>query len=292
MRKPLWIVATVFVLLLACMGQLKVSQYPNTKTAADTDLLLLATPGVTNWNITIADFKTNVVAQGGGNTYYINNSYITNLRVLMFTSSIAYVTGDLYVSNIYSGTIYVTNFYVTNIYASNVYVSNLVAAGITSENTFFDFNYTTNLFVSQTNIVNVTISTNIYVSNIVVTNIVVQSGLWQTNRTITIASNATSKTLDFLSERDWYDVPILMETNLVLSPTNLMAGREIWVFFSAGNCNYDVTITNTAGTAIYWNFNSPTNGNSSFTVTNGYKAELSIVCRTNNILHAVYGQYR
>lgn len=292
MRKPLWIVGTVFVLLLACMGQLKVSQYPNTKTAADTDLLLLATPGVTNWNITIADFKTNVVAQGGGNTYYINNSYITNLRVLMFTSSIAYVTGDLYVSNIYSGTIYVTNFYVTNIYASNVYISNLVAAGITSENTFFDFNYTTNLFVSQTNIVNVTISTNIYVSNIVVTNIVVQSGLWQTNRTITIASNATSKTLDFLSERDWYDVPILMETNLVLSPTNLMAGREIWVFFSAGNCNYDVTITNTAGTAIYWNFNSPTNGTTSFTVTNGNKAELAIVCRTNNLLHAVYGQYR
>lgn len=313
-------IAAVFLILLACMGQLKISQYPNTKTVADTDLLLISVPGITNRNITIADFRTNVIAQSRGDTYYISTSYTTNLYVTK-----EYVT-NLYVTTNFNTYSYITNLivYQTNIvnqtittnltvYQTNIsnyqittnqitYQTNIANYFITTNQITYQtnlsfFTITTNLIVYETNINNFTISTNLYaynvwISNFFSTNIIVQNGLWQTNRTLTIASNSTSATLDFTGPKDWYDVPVLMETNLVLSPTNLIAGREIWVFFSADNCNYDVTITNSSGTAIYWNFNSLTNGTTSFTVTNGYKAELAIVCRTNNILHAVYGQYR
>ena len=113
-----------------------------------------------------------------------------------------------------------------------------------------------------------------------------------TNRITIIATNATSATLDFDAGTTWYSVPALLVTNLVLSPTNLVSGREVWVQFTAGNCNYNVTITNTAANAIHWAFNNSTNGSTSFTVTNGMNAELSIIVRTNSVIHAVYGHFR
>lgn len=125
-----------------------------------------------------------------------------------------------------------------------------------------------------------------------ITNYVTSLIGWGTNRSDTIPTNATTYNIDFSGVYQHYDVPILMTTNLVLSPTNLVQGRELWVFLSADNGNYDVTVTNAAATPIHWNFNGATNGSTSFTVTNGMKAELAIMVRSNNIVHAVYGHYR
>ncbi len=117
-------------------------------------------------------------------------------------------------------------------------------------------------------------------------------GLMQTNRVWVIGNGSTTYMLDFSQPQDWYDVAnALAGTNLVLCPTNLVPGRELWVFFSATN-NYTVTVSNLAGTAIHWALNCTTNGTTSFTVTNGLKAELALLCRASNVIHAVYGHVR
>lgn len=123
-----------------------------------------------------------------------------------------------------------------------------------------------------------------------VTNLVM--GHWPTNQSKVIDTNATSAAIDWTAGYQEYRAPVLMKTNLSLWPTNLVPGREIWVRLTAGNGNYDVTLTNLAGTVIHWNLNSPTNGTTSFTVTNGQRVELAIACYGTNEINAVYGHYR
>lgn len=240
--KILAVLAVIGIGVALAQVPVKIGSLTRVSYAPGNSVLMITLPGVTNYAITVEDFKLNTIGSMQTNTVVINNSVVTNQLV-----------------------------YQTNI---NNYTT------------------TTNLVVYETNINNVSITTNLYSSNIFTTNITVSGDIYRTNRTVTIATNATSSTLNFLSDKDWYEVPALLVTNLVLSPTNLMAGREVWIFFSAANGNYDVTITNTAGDAIRWNMNGPTNGSTSFTVTNGQRAELVLTCRSNNVIHAVYGHYR
>lgn len=112
---------------------------------------------------------------------------------------------------------------------------------------------------------------------------------WPTNHSITLATNTTQANLDFSGTYQTVEVPDLLETNIVLVTTNLVAGREMWVNFQAPSCTYFVTITNTDGYAVHWNLNSTTNGFTSFAVTNGFGTELAIKCYSNNVIKAVYG---
>lgn len=251
MNKKPWIIVTVFALLLACMGQLKISQYPNTKTAPDTDLLLLATPGVTNRNITVADFRSNVIAYGGGNTYYISNAYVTNLYVttqyvtnLYVTTNYVYqqfVTNNVAISNFFDVT-YATNLYVTTNITYYSYVTNLTVFQTNINN----YQITTNLTVYETNINNVTIVTNLYVtensflSNIYVTNLY-SSNIFSTNLYV---SNAyfTNITANKLYVSNAY------VTNLYV--TNLYVDNPVFGLQQLTN----VAITNTAaGDVLQWN---------------------------------------
>lgn len=278
---------------------------------------------LTNYYIRLDDFGEWILTGVPVQTNIFQTTITTNLTVYETNITSYQITTNLTVVNtnvvnyqittnliVYQTNI-VNNSFVTN---QTIYQTNIVNWEITTNLTVFQTNLvnqtiTTNLTVLETNINNYQITTNLYVYNNIsvtsnvwitnilqaktayITNLIVQD-LFRTNRTVTIATNADSATLDFLSAKDWYEVPVFMNTNLVLSPTNLMAGREVWVFFSAANGNYDVTITNTAATDIRWNLNSPTNGSTSFTVTNNQRLELAILCRSNNILQAVYGHYR
>lgn len=310
----------LLALFLSCFTSFgagfKISDLSQTNTVGGTEWIELDQGGIKSWKISSRDLwnalGTNQAITLISITTNINNySFVTNQYVYQTNVVNVQITTNLtvYQTNIVNQTITtnltvyqtnISNFQITTnqiTYQTNIANYFITTNQITYETNIVNYLITTNLITYETNISNISYVTNLnvvneYVSNIFVTNIVVYNGLWQTNRTKTIATNTTSLTLDFLGEKDWYDCPTLMETNVTLSPTNLMAGRELWVFFSAANGNYDVSITNAAAVDVRWNLNCPTNGSTSFTVTNGGRAELCLTVRTNNILHAVYGQYR
>lgn len=114
--------------------------------------------------------------------------------------------------------------------------------------------------------------------------------LTPTNQTATIASNASSATVDFTTTRRVL-VHSFGNTNLVLSPTNLVDGAQISVEGQGTPNNFDVTFTNAAGTVVRWPLGVSTNGSTSFTVTNGqgFAVVLTVV---SNRIHADLGRYR
>lgn len=191
----------------------------------------------------------------------------------------------------------VTNYVIT---AQNLALQ--ISGGLSSNTVYIstninNYSITTNLTVYQTNIVNNTITTNItVVQNIYVSGsnfldtLVLTNALFQTNRTTTIPTNATVYAVDFKGAKDWHDCPVLYETNLFLYLTNVVAGREMWVFFGPTGPvgNTDITVTNVAGYTIHWVGAYGTNGNFAFTWTNGTVRELSILVRTNNIIDCIY----
>lgn len=115
-----------------------------------------------------------------------------------------------------------------------------------------------------------------------------------TNRPASIATNATSATLDFSDavNVNIYNTWFHLTTNLVLSPTNLIVGRTIAVWFPTNSLTYDVVITNTAATPIRWNFNVATNGSTSFTKTNAMEGQLFLTAQTNGVITADFRYYR
>lgn len=112
-----------------------------------------------------------------------------------------------------------------------------------------------------------------------------------TNRITLLASNTTTATLDFSGTTDTYEIMTMGNTNVVLSPTNLISGRSLRILLTANNNNYDTVFTNTAQTAVRWAMSNPTNGSTAFTVTNGTRAEVSLLVRSNEIW-AVYAYFR
>lgn len=115
-----------------------------------------------------------------------------------------------------------------------------------------------------------------------------------TNRSLSIATNATSVTVGFSDTENiqnlnaWFH----LTTNLVISPTNLVVGRTVGVYFDTNSLTYDVTVTNAAANSVNWNFFVNTNGSTSFTKTNSRRARLYLTCETNGVISAEMGYYR
>jgi len=102
-----------------------------------------------------------------------------------------------------------------------------------------------------------------------------------TNAQTLIASNSTSVQIDFSAGTPDYKSTDVMRANLSVQPTNLVVGRSVTVYLT-GDTNANertvTVITNgiAGGAAIRWFFNTPTNGATSFTVTNLQRSELSL----------------
>lgn len=121
-----------------------------------------------------------------------------------------------------------------------------------------------------------------------------QISLTLTNRAASIATNATSVTVDFgdVANLNIYNAWFHLTTNLVVSPTNLVVGRTMEVYFATNSLTYDVVVTNTAANPVKWNFNFPTNGSTGFTKTNSMAARLFLTPETNGTITAEAGYYR
>lgn len=115
-----------------------------------------------------------------------------------------------------------------------------------------------------------------------------------TNRTLGIATNATSATVGFSDAESIqiYNVGWHLKTNLVLSPTNLVPGRTIAIYCDTNSLSYDLSITNTAGNAVSWNLNVSTNGSTAVTKTNSLRAQIFLTAQTNGTITAERGYYR
>lgn len=109
-----------------------------------------------------------------------------------------------------------------------------------------------------------------------------------TNSVTLIASNSITAQLDFSTTPDYVSTDV-MRANLSLQLTNLVQGRTVTVYLTGDtNANQRTVTVSTNGmtgaNVVRWNFNSPTNGTSDFTVTNGMRAELSLKCVGRNSL--------
>jgi len=103
---------------------------------------------------------------------------------------------------------------------------------------------------------------------------------WVSNRVTLIASNAATAQADFTTTEDYVSTDV-MRANLAVQLTNGVTGRTI-TFYLTGDTNANnrtVSVSTNGMTGcnvVNWNFNTPTNGSSDFTVTNNMRAELSI----------------
>ena len=115
-----------------------------------------------------------------------------------------------------------------------------------------------------------------------------------TNRPASIATNATSVTVDFSDAANIqiYNAWFHLTTNLVVSPTNLVVGRTVAIYFATNSLNYDVTVSNTAANPVKWNFNVALNGSTHFTKTNTLSARVFLTAETNGVISAEMGYYR
>jgi len=116
----------------------------------------------------------------------------------------------------------------------------------------------------------------------------------RTNRASSIATNATGVTIDYsdTANINEYNAWFHLTTNLVVSPTNLVVGRTMKVYFDTNSLTYDVTFTNTAANPILWNFNNSTNGSTTFTKTNSMRARAYLTVETNGVILGEFGYYR
>lgn len=213
---------------------------------------------------------------------YTNNVYIsasTNV-MLVFSNLVSGVPYNVTVSNGANVVITVSN-------AASLKVANMPAGQFPGFNTN-GFTYLTVMLDSvsgATNLVSFNSSENALVTGWKLgmdTNASTQTiTLNVTNSQTLIASNQTSVQVDFSAGTPDYYSTDVMRANLSVQPTNLVVGRTATVYLT-GDTNANertvTVITNgiAGGAAIRWFFNTPTNGATSFTVTNTQRAELSL----------------
>jgi len=121
-----------------------------------------------------------------------------------------------------------------------------------------------------------------------------------TNASTLVASNATTSQADFTLTEDYISTDV-MRANLTIQLTNLVPGRSI-TYYLTGDTNVNdrtvTVVTNgipSIACRIRWNIFSPTNGSTSFTVTNNTKTELSLKCVPGegvNEIWAVWSPFR
>lgn len=116
-----------------------------------------------------------------------------------------------------------------------------------------------------------------------------------------INSNAATYQVDFSDGTNGMFSTDVMRADLTLQLTNLIVGakKSLYLTGDTNANNRTVTVStngNTLLTAIRWNLNCPTNGNSDFVVTNNQRVELSFIVTTNQVgrrdVWAVYGHVR
>lgn len=125
------------------------------------------------------------------------------------------------------------------------------------------------------------------------TNATTGEGEWQaiSGPITVIATNATTVAVDWNATYHQYLSDTLMETNLVLNPTNGIVGHDIFVSLVATNGDYDVTVTNFIEAPIHWR-QGLTNGSTSFTVTNGQRCELYLSPQRDGSYVAIYEWFK
>jgi hypothetical protein len=116
------------------------------------------------------------------------------------------------------------------------------------------------------------------------------------NQVTAIASNSTTAQVDFTTTPDYRSTDV-MRANLTLQLTNLVPGRSIGVYLTGDTNSNDRTVTVSTngisgGCVIRWNLFSPTNGSTSFTVTNNARSELQLKCLSATEVWAVWGPTR
>jgi hypothetical protein len=144
-----FICGAMAVLLIAATGQ-KYSDYPNTATLADTDLFLVAQPGVTNKAIRWNQLAPLIFTWPSTNTLTAGNASITN----SLKADSATITNSATVTNtLTAGNINVK----TNLNADTAVVTNTLTAGsanITTNLTTGSANITTNLNANSATVTN------------------------------------------------------------------------------------------------------------------------------------------
>jgi hypothetical protein len=109
-----------------------------------------------------------------------------------------------------------------------------------------------------------------------------------TNRITYAPTNGTTLHVDW-TVTEFVIVPNLLETNLVLIPTNMVTARPLTLICLSNSVTYNISISNAAGTRVIWPFGSTNSGNAALTKTNLQQYEFSLLPLTNGI-SAVFGR--
>ena len=96
-------------------------------------------------------------------------------------------------------------------------------------------------------------------------------------------------------QADWTGAELIHITNslianVVIIPTNMVAGKSLRVVAQASTQTYTLSVSNAAGTVVLYPFAS-TNGGSAYTVTNGQTVELDLLS-LNGKIHAAMGRFQ
>ena len=96
-------------------------------------------------------------------------------------------------------------------------------------------------------------------------------------------------------QADWTGAELVHITNslianVVIIPTNMIAGRSLRIIAQASTQTYTLSVSNAAGTVVLYPFAS-TNGGSAYTVTNGQTVELDLLS-LNGKIHAAMGRFQ
>lgn len=249
---------------------------------------------------------------GAGTSITIYSTQLVNVTI---TTNLTVINNETILQTNFVNVTITTNLTVINTNIANytittnliVYQTNIVNQTITTNLTVIN-----NETINQTNFVNYTITTNLTVINeFITTNITVTGNLKVVNSSFfntevvtngisEIQSNAdstqTTNMFNFGLGTRWY-YWTNMVTNVVVQLTNVWGGgvsnRTMNFFFTGatnGGPNYTVlfTVPNPAGVAFRWGVFNPTNGATSFTVTNNSTASAVLTLWNTNVIEAFY----
>ena len=262
---------------------MKYSDFPNTDTLSPGDLFLIAIPGVTNKNITAAQFRgwlsqffpasqitqtfpvsnfylystnlffTNVTVQDFFTTNVYQNTYMSNffLTNLITTNVFAPVT----ITNVTVQDTFVSNYFNTNIY-NNSYVSNYFTTNSYDFTTnFYTTNvfYTTNYFYTITNVEFITVSnayiTNLTVKNLSVTNITAFEGI----HFVPVPWSGPTNPLPLFSPRQYYATFTPISITGYTGKSNTVTESVLLTITNASTTNILATIAAGTMTGNYTN---------------------------------------
>ena len=104
-----------------------------------------------------------------------------------------------------------------------------------------------------------------------------------------VQTNTTSVQADWTGA-EMVHITNSLIANVVIIPTNMIAGRSLRIIAQASTQTYTLSVSNAAGTVVLYPFAS-TNGGSAYTVTNGQTVELDLLS-LNGKIHAAMGRFQ